>query len=74
MNYLLVLLWFKTATIPPFRLLNTTFGPIPQPNYIPVLYFNFNNELVDVSILVKTKELSFDEQLNTNGLSGFIYL
>lgn len=73
-NSLLVLLWFKIATIPPLASLKTTFGPIPHPNYIPVLYLSFRTELIAVSIFVKTKELSLEEQLNMNGPSGFISL
>ncbi len=73
-NSLLVLLWFNTATIPPRCSLNTTLGPIPHPNSMPVLYLSLSNELTPVSIFVKTKELSFEEQLNINGPQGFIYL
>jgi hypothetical protein len=39
-----------------------------------VLYLSFIKELMVVSIFVNTSELSFDEQLKTNGPSGFIYL
>ncbi len=39
-----------------------------------MLYFNFIKELVELSIFVTTKELSFEEQLNIKGPSGFIYL
>ena len=73
-NSLLVLLWFRMATMPAFDPLNTTLGPIPQPNSIPVLYLSFSRELTPVSILVKTRELSLEEQLSTNGPSGFISL
>jgi hypothetical protein len=54
--------------------LKTTLGPIPQPNYIPVLCFSFIKELIPVSIFVRTNELSFEEHESTNGPSGFIYL
>jgi len=41
---------------------------------MPVLYFSFSSELTPVSILFKTSELSLEEQLKTNGPSGFISL
>lgn len=41
---------------------------------MPVLYLSFSKELTPVSILVNTKELSFEEQLKTKGPSGFISL
>jgi hypothetical protein len=68
-----VLLWLSIPITPPLQSLNTTFGPIPHPNYIPVLYFSLRTELIDVSIFVNSNELSFEEQLRINVPSGFIY-